>query len=72
MHFRLSVAVTYYGIALFNANATGSLSFLNNSVAVYKVDMYSNGTNTFTMWKRIYPYLNAYHIPDYDDLLLYK
>jgi hypothetical protein len=44
-------AVGNYGIALFNANATGSLSFLSNTVAVYKVDMNKNGTNTFTMWK---------------------
>lgn len=44
-------AIGNYGIAFFNANATGSLSFLSNTVAVYKVDMNKNGTNTFTMWK---------------------
>jgi hypothetical protein len=44
-------AIGNYGIALFNANATGSLSFLSNTVAVYKVDMNKNGTNTFTIWK---------------------
>ncbi|HJT49965.1 MAG TPA: hypothetical protein VJ729_17420 [Nitrososphaeraceae archaeon] len=44
-------AIGNYGIALFNPNATGNLSFLSNAVAVYKVDMNSNGTNTFTMWK---------------------
>jgi hypothetical protein len=44
-------AIGNYGIALFNANATGSLSFLSNTVAVYKVDKNTNGTNTFTMWK---------------------
>jgi hypothetical protein len=44
-------AIGNYGIALFNANATGNLSFLSDTVAVYKVDMNSNGTNTFTMWK---------------------
>ena len=44
-------AIGNYGIALFNANATGSLSFLSNTIAVYKVDRNTNGTNTFTMWK---------------------
>ena len=44
-------AIGNYGIALFNANPTGNLSFLSDTVAVYKVDMNSNGTNTFTMWK---------------------
>jgi hypothetical protein len=44
-------AIGSYGIALFNPNATGSLSFLSNTITVYKVDMNSNGTNTFTMWK---------------------
>jgi len=44
-------AIGNYGIALFNPNATGSLSYLSNTVAVYKVDINSNGTNTFTMWK---------------------
>ena len=44
-------AIGNYGIALFNSNATGNLSFLSDTVAVYKVDMNSNGTNTFTMWK---------------------
>jgi hypothetical protein len=44
-------AIGNYGVALFNPNASGSLSFLSNTVAVYKVDMDKNGTNTFTMWK---------------------
>jgi hypothetical protein len=44
-------AIGNYGVALFNANVTGNLSFLRNIVAVYKVDMNINGTNTFTMWK---------------------
>jgi hypothetical protein len=44
-------AIGNYGIALFNPNATGNLSFLSNTVALYKVDMNSNGTNMFTMWK---------------------
>lgn len=44
-------AIGNYGVALFKPNATGSLSFLSNTVAVYKVDKNSNGTNTFTMWK---------------------
>jgi hypothetical protein len=32
-------AIRNYGFALFNYNATGNLSFLSNTVAVYKVDM---------------------------------
>jgi hypothetical protein len=44
-------AIGNYGVALFKPNATGSLSFLSNTVAVYKVDKNSNGANTFTMWK---------------------
>jgi hypothetical protein len=44
-------AIGNYGVALFKPNATGSLSFLSNTVAVYQVDMNTNGTKTFTMWK---------------------
>jgi hypothetical protein len=44
-------AIGNYGVALFKPNATGSLSFLSNTVAAYKVDTNSNGTKTFTMWK---------------------
>lgn len=44
-------AIGNYGIAIFNPNATGSLSYLSNTIAVYKVDMNNNGTNIFTMWK---------------------
>ena len=43
-------AIGNYGVALFKPNATGSLSFLSNTVAVYKVDTNTNGTRTFTMW----------------------
>jgi hypothetical protein len=44
-------AIGNYGAALFDANATGNLSFLSNTVGIYKVDMNKNGINTFTMWK---------------------
>lgn len=44
-------AIGNYGVALFDANATGNLSFLSNTIGVYKVDMNKNGINTFTMWK---------------------
>lgn len=44
-------AIGNYGIALFDANATGNLSFLSNTVGIYKVDMNKNGINIFTMWK---------------------
>jgi hypothetical protein len=44
-------AIGNYGVALFDANATGNLSFLSNTIGVYKVDINENGTNTFTMWK---------------------
>lgn len=44
-------AIGNYGVALFDANATGNLSFLSNTIGVYKIDINENGTNTFTMWK---------------------
>ncbi len=44
-------AIGNYGVALFDANATGNLSFLSNTIGIYKVDRNENGTSTFTMWK---------------------
>jgi hypothetical protein len=38
------------GAAFFNANATGNLSFLNNMIGIYKVDMIEGGDDVFTMW----------------------
>ena len=38
------------GVAFFNSNATGNLSFLNNMVGIYKVDRIEGGDDIFTMW----------------------
>jgi hypothetical protein len=38
------------GAAVFNDGATGDLSFLNNSLAIYKNRVDSSGNGTFVMW----------------------
>jgi hypothetical protein len=38
------------GVAIFDEVATGKLSFLENSVAVYKVKVDANGNGAFLMW----------------------
>ena len=38
------------GIAIFDNAATGELSFLSNSVGIYKDQVDKNGTGTFLMW----------------------
>jgi hypothetical protein len=38
------------GIAVFDEGATGKLSFLSNTLAVYKSRVDSNGNGTFLMW----------------------
>ncbi|MDF0681428.1 MAG: hypothetical protein P0116_10745 [Candidatus Nitrosocosmicus sp.] len=38
------------GIAIFDEGATGELSFLSNSVGIYKDLVDKNGTGTFLMW----------------------
>jgi hypothetical protein len=38
------------GVAIFDDVATGKLSFLNNSVAIYKDRIDTNGNGTFLMW----------------------
>jgi hypothetical protein len=38
------------GVAIFDDVATGKLSFLNNSVAIYKDRVDTNGNGTFLMW----------------------
>ena len=38
------------GAAVFNDGATGDLSFLSNSLAIYKNRVDSNGNGTFLMW----------------------
>ena len=39
------------GAAVFDKVATGKLSFLGNSVAIYKDRVDTNGNGTFLMWK---------------------
>jgi hypothetical protein len=39
------------GIAIFDEVATGELSFLSNTLAVYKNHVDSNGNGTFLMWQ---------------------
>jgi hypothetical protein len=38
------------GVAIFEDNATGKLSFLGNSAGIYKDRVEKNGTGTFLMW----------------------
>lgn len=38
------------GIAIFDDVATGKLSFLSNSIGIYKDQVDKNGTGTFLMW----------------------
>lgn len=38
------------GVAIFDENATGKLSFLENSVALYKVKIDADGGGDFYMW----------------------
>jgi hypothetical protein len=38
------------GVAIFDEGATGELSFLENSVAIYKVKVDADGNGAFLMW----------------------
>jgi hypothetical protein len=38
------------GVAIFDDVATGKLSFLGNSVAIYKVRVDPDGNGSFLMW----------------------
>jgi hypothetical protein len=38
------------GVAIFDDDATGKLSFLSNSAGIYKDQVEKNGTGTFLMW----------------------
>ena len=39
------------GVAIFDENATGKLSFLDNAVALYKVKIDADGGGDFSMWQ---------------------
>lgn len=39
------------GAAVFDSNATGNLSFLNNKLGIYKDQSSENGNGTFAMWE---------------------
>ena len=43
--------ITATGAAFFDANAIGKLSFLGNTVAVYKDTIYKNGTDEVIAWE---------------------
>jgi len=43
--------ITATGAAFFDANATGNLAFLSNVVAVYKDQIYKDGTDKVIAWK---------------------
>jgi hypothetical protein len=43
--------ITATGAAFFDANATGNLAFLGNVVAVYKDQIYKDGTDKVIAWK---------------------
>ena len=43
--------ITATGAAFFDANATGKLAFLGNVVAVYKDQIYKDGTDKVIAWK---------------------
>jgi sorbitol-specific phosphotransferase system component IIA len=44
--------LTASGASFFDANATGKLAFLGNTVAIYKDTIYKNGTDTVIAWER--------------------
>jgi hypothetical protein len=43
--------ITATGTAFFDANATGKLAFLGNAVAIYKDQIYKDGTNKLEAWE---------------------
>jgi len=45
------VIITASGTAFFDANATGKLAFLGNAVAIYKDQIYRDGTDKLVAWQ---------------------
>lgn len=45
------IVVTATGTAFFDANATGKLAFLGNAVAIYKDQIYKDGTDKLVAWE---------------------
>jgi sorbitol-specific phosphotransferase system component IIA len=43
--------ITATGTAFFDANATGKLAFLGNAVAIYKDQIYKDGTDKLEAWQ---------------------
>jgi hypothetical protein len=50
-HSKSSGGSKSVGAAIFDSNATGSLSFLNNKLGIYKDQSSENGNGTFAMWE---------------------
>jgi hypothetical protein len=50
-HSDANGTITATGAAFFDANATGKLAFLGNVVAVYKDQIYKDGTDKVIAWK---------------------
>ena len=45
------ITITATGTAFFDANATGKLAFLDNAVALYKDQIYRDGTDKLVAWE---------------------
>jgi hypothetical protein len=50
-HSDTNGTITATGAAFFDANATGKLAFLGNVVAVYKDQIYKDGTDKVIAWR---------------------
>lgn len=49
-NYRINGSFDSSGIAVFDDGATGKLSFLSNSIGIYKDQVDKNGNGTFLMW----------------------
>lgn len=49
-NYRINGSFDSSGIAVFDDDATGKLSFLSNSIGIYKDQVDKNGNGTFLMW----------------------
>jgi len=50
-HFDANGIITAIGVAFFDANATGRLAYLSNTVAIYKDQIYKDGTDRLVAWE---------------------
>jgi len=50
-HLDANGTITASGASFFDANATGKLAFLGNTVAIYKDQIYKDGTDKLIAWE---------------------